>query len=170
MKRLILGGLQLFAVAAGFFCLTVGCTSTNLPDGTLEGGTGTAPTIVAPVTSEPDPLDGTRWELVAFESQARSPSIPGQPRLLVEFKKGELSLRGGCNAVSGHYRIENNRIIITFVKATQVDCSDSKPGINEIEDAFSYAMPTFESYTIEGDQLRIRYADGELLFSRCVPK
>ena len=99
-----------------------------------------------------------------------SPSIPGQPRLFVEFKKGELSLRGGCNDVSGHYRIESSRIIITFVKATQVDCSDSIPGINEIEDAFSNAMLTFESYTIAGDQLRIRYADGELLFRRYVPR
>lgn len=32
-----------------------------------------------------------------------------------------------------------------------------------IEDAFSNAMPTFESYTIEGNQLRIRYADGDFL-------
>jgi hypothetical protein len=40
------------------------------------------------------------------------------------------------------------------------------PGINEIEDAFSNTMPTFESYTIEGDRLRVRYADGKLLFRR----
>ena len=84
----------------------------------------------------------------------------------IAFNRGELSLQGGCNAVSGHYRIENNRITITFVEATLVDCSDSMPGINEIENAFSNAMPTFKSYTIEGDQLRIHYADGELLFRR----
>ncbi|NPA91138.1 MAG: META domain-containing protein [Chloroflexi bacterium] len=160
MKRFILVGFQLFAVAAGFLCLTVGCTT--------EGGTGTTPTrtYIVPVTSEPDPLDGTRWELVAFESEARTPAIPEQPRLFIAFNRGELSLQGGCNVVSGHYRIEDNRITITFVEATQVDCSDSMPGINEIEDAFSNAMPTFESYMIDGDQLRIRYADGELLFRR----
>ncbi len=162
----ILVGFQLFVIAAGFLCLTVGCANTNLPDSALEGGAGTTPTIIAPVTSKPDPLDGARWELVAFESQARLPRIPGQPRLFVEFNRGELSLQGGCNAVGGHYRAEDNRITITFVKTTLVDCSDSMPGINEIEDAFSNAMPTFESYTIEGAQLRIRYADGELLFRR----
>ncbi|OQA19251.1 MAG: META domain protein [Chloroflexi bacterium ADurb.Bin360] len=160
MKRFILVGFQLFAVTTGFLCLTVGCTT--------GGGTGATPThtYIVPVTSEPDPLNGTRWELVAFESEARTPSIPEQPRLFIAFNIGELSLQGGCNVVSGHYRIENNRITITFVEATQVDCSDSMPGINEIEDAFSNAMPTFESYMIEGDQLRIRYADGELLFRR----
>lgn len=160
MKRFILVGFQLFAVTAGFLCLTVGCTT--------EGGTGTTPThtYIVPVTSEPDPLDDTRWELVAFESEARTPAVPEQPRLFIAFNRGELSLQGGCNAVNGHYRIENNRITITFVEATRVDCSDSMPGINEVEDAFSNAMPTFESYMIEGNQLRIRYVDGELLFRR----
>jgi heat shock protein HslJ len=160
MKRFILVCFQLFVAAAGFLCLIVGCTT--------DGGTGMTPThtYIVPVTSEPDPLDGTRWELVAFESEARTPGIPEQPRLFIAFIRGELSLQGGCNAVSGHYRIENTRVTITFVEATQVDCSDSMPGINEIENAFSNAMPTFESYTIEGDQLRIRYADGELLFRR----
>lgn len=159
MKR-VLVGFQLFAVVAGFLCLTVGCTT--------DGSTGVTPThtYIVPVTSEPDPLDGTRWELVAFESETRAPSIPEQPRLFITFNRGELNLQGGCNAVSGNYQIENNRITITFVEATLVDCSDSMPGINDVEDSFSNAMPTFESYTIEGDQLLIRYADGELLFRR----
>ena len=55
-------------------------------------------TYIVPVTSEPDPLDGTRWELVAFESEARIPGIPEQPRLFIAFNRGKLSLQGGCNA------------------------------------------------------------------------
>lgn len=160
MKRFILVGFQLFVATTSFLCLTVGCTT--------EGGAEMTPTYtyIVPVASEPDPLDGTRWELVTIESEATTPAIPEQLQLFMAFKSGELSLQGGCNTVSGHYQIENNRITITFVEATQVDCSDSRPGINEIENAFSNAMPTFESYTIEGDQLHILYADGELLFSR----
>lgn len=160
MKRFVLVGFQVFVAVAGFLCMTVGCTS--------EGSTGptSTHTYILPVTSEPDPLDGTRWELVAFESEARTSNIPEQTRLFIVFNIGELSLQGGCNTISGHYRIENNGITITFVEATQVDCLDSMPGINEIEDTFSNTMPTFKSYKIEGDQLRIRYADGELLFRR----
>ena len=164
MKRFILVSFQLLAVAAGFLCLTMGCTTTNLPDGTLEGGARTTPTIVAAVTSEPDPLDGTRWELVAFESHERALSIPEQPRLFVKFKKGVLSLQGGCNHISGHYMLENDHITITFSKTTERDCSASMPGINAVEAAFLTAMQTFELYTISDGQLRIRYDDGELLF------
>ncbi len=160
MNRFILFGFQFFVAAAGFLCLTVGCTT--------GGDTEMTPThtYIVPVTSEPDPLDGTFWELATFENEARTPSIPEQSGLFIAFNRGELILQGGCNTVSGHYQIENNRITITFVEATLVDCPDSMLGINEIEEAFSNAMPTFESYMIEGDQLRIRYADGELLFRR----
>ncbi len=160
MKHSIWIGFQLFIVIAGFLCLSVGCTTESHSEITPTH------TYIVPVTSESDPLDDTRWELIAFESKGSTLAIPKQPRLFMVFNKGELSLQGGCNAIRGHYRIENNWITITFVKATLVDCSDSMPGINEIEDAFSNAMPTFESYTIEGDQLRIRYVDGELFFDR----
>ena len=160
MKHIIPIGFQLFIVIAGLLNSLVGCTTESYSEITPTH------TYIVPVTSEPDPLDGTRWELIAFESKGSTLAIPKQPRLFMVFNKGELSLQGGCNAIHGHYRIENNRLKITFVKATLVDCSDSIPGINEIEDAFSNAMPTFESYTIEGDQLRIRYADGKLFFRR----
>ncbi|MDY7079558.1 MAG: hypothetical protein SXV54_21855 [Chloroflexota bacterium] len=42
----------------------------------------------------------------------------------------------------------------------------SYAGINEVEEAFPTAMPTFESYAIEDGQLRICFADGEILFRR----
>jgi len=160
MKHTIPIGFQLFAVAVSLIWLIAACT---IDDG--DGITAT-PIYIVPVTSEPDPLDGTRWELVAFETEAKIPSIPEQPRLFIAFNAGELNLQGGCNDVSGHYQIDDNRITITFVNATLVDCSDSVPGINEVEDSFADAMPTFESYVIDGDQLRIRVADGEVIFRR----
>jgi heat shock protein HslJ len=111
-------------------------------------------------------LDGTDWELVAFESEEKALSMPKQPRFFVEFQKGELSLQGGCNSIGGHYVLESNSITTTFAKRTEVDCSSLGPNINEIEEAFFTAMLTFESYRIEDEQLRIRYIDGELLFRR----
>ena len=163
MKRFILIGFQLFV--AGFFLLTIGCLTIGC---TTEGRAGITPTptYIVPATSETDPLDGTRWELVAFEGKAQTPVIPKQPRLFIAFHRGEISLQGGCNTVSGHYQIENNRITITFVEATLMDCSDSMPGVNEVEDAFSNAMPTFESYTLEGEYLYIFYVDGKLILRR----
>jgi heat shock protein HslJ len=166
MLRLTLLSLRVLVVAACLVCLTASCTTADLPDSTPEGSAGSTPTIVAPVTSEPDLLDGTRWMLVAFESEERAPRIPEQPRLFAEFRKGTISLRGGCNFIGGHYMLEDDRITITFSEATLVDCSASMPGVNDVEAAFATAMPTFKSYTIADDWLRIRYAGGELLFRR----
>jgi hypothetical protein len=156
VKRFISVGFQLFVVAASFLCLTVGCMT--------ESGTGMTPTAtyIVPVTSEPDPLDGLRWELVEFGG---GPCVPEQPKLFVKFEEGALRLQGGCNRISGHYLIENDHITITFVKRTEVDYPDLEK-IEEVVYAFSNAMPAFESYAIEDDWLRIRYADGELLFRR----
>ena len=124
-------------------------------------------TYIVPVTSEPDPFDGTRWELVAFDGVENAPNIPEEPQFFVEFRKGEVSLQGGCNSVGGHYVLENEHITMTFVQRTEVDCSYLGPNVNEIEMAFSTAMATFDSYSLEDDeQLRIRYIDGELLLSR----
>jgi heat shock protein HslJ len=109
MKHSFLVGFWLFVAAAGSLCLAASCTTAGPPAGTLEGGAGMIPThtYVVPVTSEPDPLNGTRWELVDFEG---GPSVPEQPKLFVEFEEGALSLRDGCNRVGGHYLIENDYI------------------------------------------------------------
>ena len=116
---------------------------------------------------QPDPLDGTRWELIAFESKESNPHIPEQPLFFVQFQAGELSLQGGCNSIGGHYVLENGHITMTFVIRTEMDCSYLGPEVNDVEEAFSTAMITFDSYTLEEDkQLRIRYYDGELLFRR----
>jgi len=174
MKHLTI--VRVFFAVVSFLYFALGCTRVNLPDSALDGSIETtlAPTptpalpptstYVVPVTSYPDPLDGTQWELLAFESKESSPSIPDQPLFLVRFQGGSLGLQGGCNSIGGHYVLENGRITITFSKKTEVDCSYLGPDINDVEEAFFAAMQTFDSYTLEGEQLRIRYIDGELLF------
>jgi heat shock protein HslJ len=164
MKRSLLVSFRLSVAAAGSLCLAAGCTTAGPSAGTLEGGAGMTPThtYVVPVTSEPDPLNGTRWELVDFEG---GPSLPEQPKLFVEFEGGALNLRGGCNRVSGHYLIEDDYITVTFSDMTLIDCSDLEE-VEAVEFAFSNVMPAFETYVIEDDRLRIRHADGELLFRR----
>jgi heat shock protein HslJ len=135
------------------------------PTTPVRVATSTSP-IAAPATSESDPLNGTRWELVSIESKETAPSIPGQPRLFLTFDRSALNLSGGCNSVSGHYVLRDDRIEVTFSKTTEMDCSGRYPGINQVEEAFFYAMSTFESYAIEGDRLAIRYAEGEILLRR----
>lgn len=157
--------ISMFVIVLNF---AMGCSMINPHDSTVKVETRVAPTAtyIVPVTSEPDPLSGTRWKLVAFDSEESIPSIPEQPVFVVEFQKGELSLHGGCNSVGGHYVLHNNNITITFAERTEVDCSHLGPKVNQVEEVFSAAMLTFDSYTLEDGQLRIRYIDGELLLHR----
>ena len=134
------------------FLSTAGCTSAE-------------PVVITPVKSDPDPLDGTRWALIAFEGDQSAPIIPDDVHPVINFDAGVLDFDAGCNSVSGHYLIENNRITMTFMEQTLVSCQD-KPEVMEIEERFVAAMETFQTYVIEDDRLRIRYSAGQLLFFR----
>lgn len=120
--------------------------------------------VAADIEDIEDPLSGTRWQLLAFADG----TLTEQPEMWVEFKNGGLSIEGGCNSVGGSYELNDEQITMGLSKTTGVDCSQEKPGANEIESEFFTALRTFESYTISDDELRIRYADGELLLRRLV--
>ncbi|MBN1449522.1 MAG: META domain-containing protein [Anaerolineales bacterium] len=175
MKRFTV--IQEFVVLVSFLSL-FGCTNVSAPDDSLADTVEATlmPTLVltphpiltptstfiVPATSYPDPLDGSSWELLAFDGDENAPGISEPSPFTVHFKGGVVYLDAGCNSVSGHYILENERITITFAFRTEVACTP--PIINTVEIAFADAMATFDSYTIEEDGiLRIRYADGELL-------
>ena len=122
--------------------------------------------IALEVTSEPNPLYGTRWKLVAIESEARTLNIPEENEFFVRFHSDSFIFTGGCNSIGGDYILENNHIIVTFAEQTLVDCSHLGPNVNEIETLFSDAMPTFISYDLNEDDLRIHYDDGEIFLER----
>ena len=173
---------KVFFALVSFLSL-LGCTNVsvldNTPDDNIEATLPpisnltvtpapvmtSTPVLMVPVTSYPDPLDGSSWELISFEGDENSPSIPEQHPFLLHFKGGGLSFQGGCNSLSGHYVLEYERITITFSIRTEVECTP--PIINAVEMAIFDAMSTFASYAFEGDGiLRIRYTDGEFLLHR----
>jgi hypothetical protein len=54
------------------FLLSAGCASGE-------------PVVITPVRSDPDPLDDTRWELVAFEGDRSAPVIPDDVQPVIKF-------------------------------------------------------------------------------------
>lgn len=167
MLQFSLADWRLFKVLL-FLILSSGCTLINTPSSTREESTTKVATAIVPVTRESGLLTGTRWELIAIEGVSYTPEqIPGQPRPFLEFDQGSLALRNTCNGPGGQYLLDNDQITITTADMTAMDCSDDMdPVIMEVESAFFTAMLTFESYSIEDDQLRIQYEDGEILFRR----
>lgn len=144
-------------IVVGCLLLVLGC----------RGSGSTDTVMVVPVASHPDPLDGTRWKVVAMEDRNNTVNIPADSQLVIEFDKGTLRVVTGCNNPGGHYVLEDSKISITFFRATTMDCTDSiGTDIMAIESVFNSAIPTFESFVIDGDELHIFYADGELQFRR----
>ncbi len=164
--------IQVFVSTVSLLYFALGCTRVNSPENTssttseINTWTTPTPTYIVPVTSEPDPLYGTRWKLVAFESEKITPDIPERPQFFVRFHNGQLNFQGGCNSIGGHYVLQNDHITITFAERTEVDCSRLGSNVNDIEMLFSDAMLTFDTYVLDKDELRIHYIDGEILLHR----
>ncbi|MHB0877895.1 MAG: META domain-containing protein [Anaerolineae bacterium] len=133
---------------------------------TMASGCGrTAPTVASfPVTSEPDPLRGTRWQLVAFQSREAVPSLPDEPDLFVTFSEGVMRVRGGCNTSTALYVLDGQRFTVTTVTQTLKDCPDLV--VDQLERSLASALSQCRSYTIDRDELRIRFEGGELLLRR----
>lgn len=133
----------------------------------LTGCGHASPTIPSfPVTSEPDPLRGTRWQLVAFRSREAVPCLPDEPDLYVTFSDGLMRVRGGCNTSTAFYVLDGQRFTVTTVTQTLKDCPDLV--LDQLERSLASALSQCRSYTIDRDELRIRLEGGELLLRRAL--
>ena len=64
-------------------------------------------------------FDGTGWHVTAIDSQA---TPPGE-NYHVDFRKGQLGGRFGCNSFSGAYHVQRDAILIVGpVGATEMAC------------------------------------------------
>ena len=113
-----------------------------------------------------DSLDGTVWQLLSapgYETTIARLSPDFVPRL--SFDDGSFVFTTTCNNPSGTYEVEGESLIITFIAMHLVNCSDElgEDGM-DLERTLADATETFTTYTLTGDELRIRYADGELVW------
>jgi len=154
-----------------FTAVFTGCTAgSESAETTAANGTRTI-TPGIPVTSEPNPLAGTRWELIALESQGEPLTIPDEPQVTLRFRDGSVVLRTGCNDPGGHYLLHENNIEIIFSRITGQSCEGEEyggPPISAIETAFRTALsaPTIWLYELEDDTLHIQYLGGEMELRR----
>jgi heat shock protein HslJ len=115
-----------------------------------------------------DPLDGTSWQLISAPGQAATLERLGTERApRLTFADGALMFTTGCNNPSGYYGIDGENLTSAGVLMRLVNCSDTlgEDGM-ALEQALADATATFSTFALAGDELRIGYADGELLFRR----
>lgn len=158
--------LQLFVIL-GVFYLLVGCAPPSPVTHQDNGESTSIPIVISPSASEADPLDGTEWKLESIVDQEKNVTISNELQPLLWFNEGALGLDVGCNDITGYYEIDKDNITVTFSEQTVMDCTDRLgSAIMEMEEFFYKTMPTFQSYSIDDDQLQIYYADGVWSFRR----
>ncbi|MFO7662972.1 MAG: META domain-containing protein [Chloroflexota bacterium] len=112
----------------------------------------------------PDPLSGTRWEVVNYDNGRGGlvTPLPGT-RLTMEFgADGSLVGNGGCNNYTSAYRVNGNNITIDPPASTQQVCSEPE-GIMEQEAEFlTNALPSAATFRLDGDTLEIRSAGNQI--------
>jgi len=112
----------------------------------------------------PDPLVGTRWEVVNFNNGRGGLVTPLLgTSLTMEFgANGSLIGSSGCNTYSTSYQVNGSNITIGLPAGTQILCSEPA-GIMEQEfDFLNSALPSAATFRIDGNTLEIRTAGNQI--------
>lgn len=112
----------------------------------------------------PDPLAGTRWEVVNFNNGRDGLVTPQEgTRLTMEFgAAGALVGSGGCNNYTTAYRVDGSNLTIDPPASTQQVCSEPE-GIMEQEAAFlTSALSMAATFRMDGNTLEIRSAGNQV--------
>ncbi|MHB0877896.1 MAG: META domain-containing protein [Anaerolineae bacterium] len=125
-----------------------------------------SPTFPVPITSQPDPLSGTRWQLVAVVVDGRSLDVPASPVLFARFDDGMLRVSGGCNNIMALYRSPESPVGTVVASTTLEDCTALMPQVMAVEAAIYAALQSPGTPTTDGTHLVLRSPDTTLVFHR----
>lgn len=126
--------------------------------------TFSSPTQVLTITApaESDILDGSKWKLISILKSGELTNVPAEEQPTIVFKNKEMVVQGKCNSFSGRYEIDNELITITAVVLGGIDCPDLKSSM-ELENRLFFLMAQFKTYVITDHQLKMQYAEGEMI-------
>lgn len=114
----------------------------------------------------PTPLTGTLWQatMVNNGQEAVVGVIEGTELTATFQEDGTVFGTGGCNNFSGGYTVDGDQIAIDPLAMTMMFC-EGVEGLMEQEAAFAAALESAATYTIQGDVLELRTAEGALAVS-----
>lgn len=138
--------------------------SYQIADGQLSlldaGGNPAAIFAVA----EAAPLAGVTWVALFYNNgSGAAVSVLADTQITALFEDGgSLSGLAGCNNYMGGYTSDGSSITIAPPASTRKACPNP---IMQQEAAYLAALPTAATYSIQGDRLELRTADGALVAS-----
>lgn len=109
------------------------------------------------------PLEGPTWVLTSYGDPADPTPVAAGKAVTATFDslKSRIGGNATCNRYFARYKIDGKRIKVKEAGATKMACLS--PELAKQEDAFLAAIAAAETFRIEGDTLRIRYGDGDVL-------
>lgn len=129
---------------------------------TLSDASGNA--LLEFAAQQPVALVGTPWEatMVNNNRQAVTGVIEGT-KITANFGgDGQVNGSAGCNNYFAGYKVDGDKLTIDHPGSTMMACADPA-GIMEQETAYLTQLAKAATYTIRGDELEIRDADGALI-------
>ena len=112
------------------------------------------------------PLTGTLWQATSYNNgRGGVTSLVIGTEINATFAEdGTLSGSAGCNNTIATFAVDGQQITITPVATTMMMCPEPE-GVMEQEAEYIAALATAATYSIQGDQLELRTADGALVAS-----
>jgi len=115
-------------------------------------------------------LDNTSWRLEAFEGGTDpipSPQDLQDVEVTLNFAVStgavtQISGGSGCNRYASQAEVRGDTITLSPIAGTRMMC---EPARMAVEDAYLKALGTAQGYEMQGDQLLIIHADGQLRFA-----
>ncbi|MCB8984449.1 MAG: META domain-containing protein [Ardenticatenaceae bacterium] len=112
----------------------------------------------------PDPLAGTRWEVVNYNNGRGALVTPlAGTRLTLEFgANGSLGGSAGCNTYTTSYQVNGSNITIGLPASTQQLCTEPAGIMEQETDFLTSALPSAATFRINGSSLEIMTAGGQI--------
>jgi len=126
--------------------------------GLLTTGCGVAPGAGSAIP--PVPLAGTRWALTQLTGQTDT-----GPAITLNLEDARLGGSDGCNSYGGGYTLNGGKLTVDKnLVSTMMACPEPEGGMDQ-EMQYLAALATAATYTVEGNRMELRTADGALAVS-----
>jgi len=157
---------EVMAQEAGFLAALQSAATFAIDGEQLQIMNGDGATVLTFRAVEPTSLTGTNWTAGSVNNgrEAVSTLVAGTTITAVFAEDGKLNGSAGCNNYMTSYTLDGPNITIQPPATTRKLCPEPE-GVMEQEAAFTTMLPQAATYTISGDALELRTADGALIVS-----
>jgi heat shock protein HslJ len=122
-----------------------------------------SPPPAATPSPVPDPLAGTRWEVINYNDGGSAVvSVIADTRIFLDFgTDGQVNGNAGCNDYLAGYQASGNTITIGQPGTTSRFCAEPE-GVMDQEQAFLAALQSSARFQISGNTLEMRTAGDQI--------